>query len=205
MRPALALSASVLLVLAGCGALLGPAEPTPTLTPAAVPADGTPGGEPPATREPTGTSIRETPLPAPVLLENVRDREYTVTLSVVEGPMMAVEVVYDDGRSTVVDPSANATVLAERLSAGEVVDVRVVGGAEAAQYRVAANASLTRRPFAALSRASSSASVLWVVVPAGEERVVAAGVDTCAPPHSLVTEFRVRVVVRADRITADCA
>ena len=194
MRPASVLVVLALLALAGCGALGGPAEPTPTLTPAAVPTAEPTAGEP--TALPTSA-------PAPVVIENARDRAYLVTLRTVDGPVTTVEVVYADGRRAVVD-RADSAALAARLSAGEVVDVRVPESAETARYRVAANASLARRPFAALSRASSETRVVWVVEPDGGGRVVAAGVDACAPPHSLVTEFRVRVAIGA-RVTVDCA
>ena len=206
MHPVSVLLVFVLPILAGCGALGGPAgpaarEPTPTLTPAVVPTV-----EPTALKPTTvaGTA-RPTSTPAPVVIENDRGRAYAVTVSTVDGPVTAVEVVYADGRSAVVDPSSEPAALAERLSAGRVVGVRTPERAETARYRIAANASLVHRPFEALSRASSSTSVVWVVEPAGGERVVAAGVDACAPPHSLVTEFRVRVRVGPDRIAVDCA
>lgn len=200
MRPASALVVLVLSLLAGCGALGGPAEPTPTLTPAAVPTAE------PAARGPTTATATARPAttPAPVVVENARGRAYAITLSTVDGPVTAVEVVHADGRSAVVELSAEPAALGERLSAGSVVDVRVPERAGTAQYRVAANTSLARRPFEALSRASSPTSVVWVVEPAEGTRVVAAGVDACAPPHSLVTEFRVRVSL-GDRITVDCA
>jgi hypothetical protein len=120
----------------------------------------------------------------------------------------AVEVGYADGRTAVVDPSADPSAL-DGLAAGGVVDVRVPNRVGTARYRVAANASLTRRPFGALERAAAGTSVVWVVgpVPADGERatVTAAGVDACAPPHSLVTEFRVRVDLGPDRVRVDCA
>ena len=211
MRPAPALAVLLLAALAGCAALggAGGPEPTPTLTPAAVPtAESTPAPEPTAAPEPGPTAVPTTSDPAPVVLENARDRAYAVTLSVVDGPVSEVEVGYADGRTAVVDPSADPSALDGLGAAGGVVDVRVPDRVGTARYRVAANASLTRRPFGALERAAAGTSVVWVVgpVPADGERatVTAAGVDACAPPHSLVTEFRVRVDLGPDRVRVDC-
>jgi hypothetical protein len=204
MRPTPATAVLLLAVLAGCGALggagdLGGTGSTPTLTPAAVPtAEPTPG----ATAAP-GTDS------APVVLENAMSRDQVVTLSVIDGPVSTVEVFYRDGGTAVVDYAADPSSLDERLAAGGVVGVRAPNRTGSAQYRVAANASETRRPFPALERAGAGTSVLWVVVPAAESgvptSVAAAGVESCAPPHSLVTEFRVRVRLATDGIRVDCA
>ncbi|MEF8841370.1 MAG: hypothetical protein V5A62_07045 [Haloarculaceae archaeon] len=205
MRPAPTLVVLLLAVLAGCGALGGAdggggTGSTPTLTPAAVP-----------TAEPTPASAAapRTANPAPVLLENARGREYVIVLSVIEGPVSTVEVVYDDGRATLVDYATDPSALDERLAEGSVVGVWVPESGGTERYRVPGNTSLTRRPFPALGRAGAGTSVVWVAVPAGEggvpATVDAAGVETCAPPHSLVTEFRVRVRVDTDRVRVDCA
>lgn len=203
MRPASVLAVLLLASLAGCSAFgvtgSGP-EPTRTLTPAAVP-----------TAEPTptpATSPRTTE-PAPVIVENDRARDYLVTLSVVDGPVSAVEVTYADGRSVVVDHAADPSALDRRLAEGSVVNVRVPQRAGTARYRVAANGSRTSRPFPALGRAGAGTNVLWVLVPVGvpgvPANVAAAGVEACAPPHSLVTDFRVRVRIGTDRVRVDCA
>jgi hypothetical protein len=205
MRQTPALAVLLLAVLAGCGTLGGvggPADgaPTPTLTPVAVPTGGS---------TPTPTAGPSTAEPAPVVLENGRAREYMVILSVVDGPVSVVEVFYRDGGTAVVDYAADPASLDARLAEGGVVGVRVPNRTGVARYRVAANASGTHRPFPALARAGAGTSVLWVAVPVAEAgvptTVAAAGVDACAPPHSLVTEFRVRIEVGVERIRVDCA
>jgi len=210
MRPTPVLAALLLAVLAGCGALAGAggpggAGPTPTLTPAAVPTDQP---TPPArTRTPTAAPGRTGS--TPVLLENALSRDYVVILSVVDGPVSVVEVFYRDGGRAVVDYAADPSGLDARLAEGRVVGVRAPNHTGLARYRVAANASGTRRPFPELDRAGAGTSLLWVVAPVGEPGVpayvAAAGVEPCAPPHSLVTEFRVRVAVGSDRVRVDCA
>jgi len=207
MRPTPATAVLLLAVLAGYGALGGVGGPgatgstaTPTLTPAAVP-----------TVEPTPTPT-VAPGPdgsAPVRLENAMSRDRVVILSVIDGTVPTIGVFYRDGGTAVVDYAADPSALDERLAAGKVVGVRAPNRTGAARYRVAANASATRRPFPALERAGAGTSVLWVVAPVGEPGVpayvAAAGVESCAPPHSLVTGFRVRVRLEADRIRVDCA
>jgi hypothetical protein len=207
MRPTPVLAVLLLAALAGCGALGGVAGPggsgsTPTLTPAAVPTD-----EPTPTRTPPAASGR-TGSP-PVLLENALTRDYVVILSVVDGPVSVVDVFYRDGGHAVVDYAADPSGLDARLAEGRVVGVRAPNSTGVARYRVAANASRAHRPFPELDRAGAGTSVVWVVAPVGEPGVpayvAAAGVESCAPPHSLVTEFRVRVAVGTDRVTVDCA
>lgn len=206
MRPAslpAVIALLALVVLAGCGAF-GAAgsdrEPTRTLTPAAVP-----------TVEPTPTPTAEPGKDgsAPVLLENAVSRDYVVVLSVVDGPVSVVEVFYRDGGVAVVDYAADPSSLDARLAEGGVVGVRAPNRTGTAEYRVAANTSSARRPFPALDRAGAGTSLLWVVVPVAEAgvptNVATAGVDACAPPHSLVTEFRVRVDIGSDGVLVDCA
>lgn len=205
MRPTPVLAVCLLAVLAGCGALggvggAGGTGSTPTLTPAAVPTDEpTPARSPAAAR--TGTP--------PVLLENAVNRDYVVVLSVVDGPVSTLEVFYRDGGVAVVDYAADPSALDARLAAGSVIGVRAPNRTGTSEYRLAANTSGTRRPFPALDRAGAGTSLLWVVVPVAEAgvptNVATAGVDTCAPPHSLVTEFRVRVDIGADGVLVDCA
>ena len=205
MRPTPVLAVLLLAALAGCGALGGvggPGESTPTLTPAAVPTD-----EPGPARTPTAAPGR-TGSP-PVLLENALTRDYVVILSVVDGPVSVVDVFYRDGGHAAVDYAADPASLDARLGEGRVVGVRAQNSTGVARYRVAANTSATRRPFPELDRAGAGTSVVWVVAPVGEPGVpayvAAAGVESCAPPHSLVTEFRVRVALGVDRVTGDCA
>lgn len=206
MRPAslpAVIALLALVVLAGCGAF-GAAgsdrEPTRTLTPAAVP-----------TVEPTPTPTAEPGEDgsAPVLLENAVGRDQVVVLSVVEGPVSTVEVFYRDGGTAVVDYAADPSSLDVRLAEGGVVGVRAPNGTATSEYRVAANTSVAQRPFPALGRAGAGTSVLWAVVPVAQSgvptSVAAAGVESCSPPHSLVTEFRVRVLIRGDGVTVDCA
>lgn len=203
MRPAPVLVALLLATLAGCGALgggggPGDAEPSPTLTPVAVPAtESTPTIEPTAVRS------------APIVLNNARTREYAVILSVIDGPVRVVEVYYRNGETAVVDYAADPSSIDARLAERSVVGVRAPNRTDVARYQVAANASGTHRPFPALDRAGAGTSLLWVVVPVAEAGVptdvVDAGVDACAPPHSLVTKFRVRVDIGTDRVRVDCA
>ena len=212
MRPTPVLAVLLLVGLTGCGTLAGVGGPggdgsTPTLTPAAVPTDEPTRGSPASPGTPTAAPGR-TGSP-PVLLENALTRDYVVILSVVDGPVPVVEVYYRNGGVAVVDYAADPSSLDTRLAEGRVVGVRAPNGTGLARYRVAANASGTRRPFPELDRAGAGTSVVWVVAPVGEPGVpayvAAAGVDACAPPHSLVTEFRVRVSIGTDRVTVDCA
>jgi len=205
MRSVPALAVLLLALLAGCGALGGVGGgggtgPTPTLTPAAVPT---------AEPTPTPTVAPGADGSAPVRLENAMSRDRVVILSVVDGPVSVVEVFYRDGGTAVVDYAADPSSLNARLAAGRVVGVRAPNRTGTARYRVAANASETRRRFPALARADADTSLLWVVVPVAEAgvptNVAAAGVEPCALPHSLVTEFRVRVRLGTDRIHVDCA
>lgn len=205
MRPTPALAVLLLAVLAGCGALGGVGGPggtgsTPTLTPAAVPT---------AEPTPTPTAAAGAAGSAPLLLENAAGRDYVVSLSVIDGSVSVVEVFYRDGGTAVVDYAADPSSLDERLAQGGVVGVRAPNRTGTVQYRVAANASGTRRLFPALDRAGPGTSVLWVVAPVAASGVptnaAAAGVEPCAPPHSLVTEFRLRVELGSDRVRVDCA
>ena len=202
MRPTPGAAVLLLLVLAGCSAFggAGSGPGTPTLTPAAVPTDGP---------TPTATGTPGVPDSTAVILTNAMGREYVVTLSVVEGPVSAVELYYANGGSAVVDPAADPTGLAGRVAEGSVVDIRVPAAAETERYRVAANASSTRRSFPALGRGGAGTSLVGVVAPAWEPGVpayvAAAGVEACSPPHSLVTEFRARIRVDPDGVRVDCA
>ena len=200
MRPT-STAVLLLLVLAGCSAfgVAGSGPGTSTLTPASVP----------TVEEPTPTATPEEPAPATVLVANAMGREYVVTLSVVDGPVSTVELFYADGGSAVVDHAADPSGLAERVAEGSVVDVRVPDAAGTERYRVDANASSARRAFPVLDRAGAGTSLVWVVAPARESGVpsyvTAAGIETCSPPHSLVTEFRVRLRVDTDGVRVDCA
>jgi hypothetical protein len=212
MRPTSLLAVLLLATLAGCGALGGVAGPggggsTPTLTPAAVPTDEPTRAS--SARPGTPTAASGEPGSPPVLLENALTRDYVVILSVVDGPVSVVEVYYRNGGVAVVDYAADPSGLDARLAEGRVVGVRASNNTGVARYRVAASASAARRPFPELDHAGAGTSVVWVVAPVGEPGVpayvAAAGVESCAPPHSLVTGFRVRVAIGTDRVRVDCA